>query len=153
MSEKRTIYFDMDGTIADLYGVEGWLDYLISGKTYPYKKAAPLVNMQVLARYLNKLQKKGYRIGIISWGSKKATPQYLMEIEDAKLKWLRKRLKSVKFDFIYIVPYGLDKEVFCGSPLDILFDDEEKNRKKWQTRGKAYTENEIFTVLRELIAA
>ena len=25
-----TINFDMDGTIADLYGVENWLDYLIA---------------------------------------------------------------------------------------------------------------------------
>ena len=26
----RTIFFDMDGTIADLYGVENWLDFLIA---------------------------------------------------------------------------------------------------------------------------
>ena len=26
----KAIYFDLDGTIADLYGVEGWLDDLIA---------------------------------------------------------------------------------------------------------------------------
>lgn len=29
------ICFDMDGTIANLYGVENWLDYLINKDTYP----------------------------------------------------------------------------------------------------------------------
>ena len=29
----KAIYFDMDGTIADLYGVNGWLDYLVGEQT------------------------------------------------------------------------------------------------------------------------
>ena len=28
METKGTIYFDLDGTLADFYGVENWLDYL-----------------------------------------------------------------------------------------------------------------------------
>ena len=27
----REINFDMDGTLADFYGVENWLSYLVSG--------------------------------------------------------------------------------------------------------------------------
>lgn len=152
-NETKTIYFDMDGTIADLYGVDNWLDYLIRGKTYPYENAKPLVNMQVLARYLNKLQKQGYRIGVISWGSKNATPLYLQEITEVKKAWLRKRLRSVKFDFIHVLPYGFEKETFCTNPEDILFDDEEKNRTNWNIRGKAYKESEIFEVLKSLLTA
>ena len=30
-----TIYFDMDGTIANLYGVESWLDFLQKEDAYP----------------------------------------------------------------------------------------------------------------------
>ena len=59
-----TIYFDMDGTIADLYGVENWLDFLINEKPTPYIKARPLCNLRVLARKLNILQQKGVKIGI-----------------------------------------------------------------------------------------
>lgn len=33
------ICFDMDGTIADLYGVENWLDYLIAEDVKPYAEA------------------------------------------------------------------------------------------------------------------
>lgn len=28
METKGTIYFDMDGTLANFYGVDNWLDYL-----------------------------------------------------------------------------------------------------------------------------
>ena len=36
------IYFDMDGTIADLYGVENWLNDLRTERTTPYEIATPL---------------------------------------------------------------------------------------------------------------
>ena len=68
-----TIWFDMDGTIADLYGVENWLDYLIAEDVKPYAEAKPLVNLSRLARYLNRLQKAGYNLGVISWLSKCGT--------------------------------------------------------------------------------
>ena len=54
------ICFDMDGTIADLYGVDGWLNYLIAEDIRPYKEAKPIVNMNVLARRLNALQRAGH---------------------------------------------------------------------------------------------
>ena len=31
MNMQKAIYFDMDGTIADFYGVPNWLEYLIAG--------------------------------------------------------------------------------------------------------------------------
>ena len=71
-----TIWFDMDGTIADLYGVDGWLEDLINQNPRPYIEAKPLLNLSLLARRLNKLQKKGYKIGIISWLSKKDDIDY-----------------------------------------------------------------------------
>ena len=33
------ICFDMDGTIANLYGVENWLAYLVAEDVKPYKEA------------------------------------------------------------------------------------------------------------------
>ena len=83
----RAIYFDMDGTIADLYGVPNWLEYLINGDTLPYKAARPLVNMNTLARLLNRLQADGYHIGIVSWLSKSGTESYNEAVTKAKLAW------------------------------------------------------------------
>ena len=127
MTEK-IINFDMDGTIADLYGVSGWLNDLINGDTRPYDIAKPLVNMSALARRLNALQRKGYIINIISWTSKSGTAEYNERVKVAKLNWLAKHLKSVKFNNVYIVPYGTPKHTISSG---ILFDDEEPNRTKW----------------------
>ena len=142
MSE-RIINFDMDGTIADLYGVDGWLNDLINGDTRPYDIAKPLVNMSALARRLNTLQRKGYIINIISWTSKSGTAEYNERVKVAKLNWLAKHLKSVKFNNVYIVPYGTPKhEISRG----ILFDDEEPNRTKWGVG--AYDVQDILGVLK-----
>lgn len=143
-----TIWFDMDGTIADLYGVENWLSYLMDGNTLPYEVARPLVRLSALARILNNLQRKGYQIGIISWLSKSGNADYNERVTIAKMKWIKKHLASVKFDEIHIVEYGTYKETFAKSDQDILFDDELNNRKYWT--GKAFDETEIFEILKSL---
>ena len=146
-----TIYFDMDGTIADLYGVNGWLDNLIAKETRPYNEAKPLVNLSLLARYLNILQRVGYRIGIISWLAKNSNADYDEAVTEAKMKWLKTHLKSVQFDEINIVPYGTPKQNFSNDCSDILFDDEAPNREAWN--GKAYTEAVIIETLKALLVA
>ena len=144
----RTIYFDMDGTITDLYGVNGWLDYLIAKDSTPYEIAKPLVRLSLLARYLNELQRKGYRIGIISWLAKNSNADFDKAVTEAKMKWLKTHLASVQFDEINIVAYGTPKEMFSKSKMDILFDDETPNREKWN--GEAFNEKMIFEILKAL---
>lgn len=143
-----TIFFDMDGTLGNLYGVEGWLDMLIQSDTTPYAVAQPLLNMSALARRIHSLQAMGYQVGIISWLSKSGTEEYNAEVIEVKKAWLRKHLASVVFDKMFIVPYGTPKEQFAETPLDVLFDDEERNRDNWT--GKAYGVDDILGVLRSL---
>ena len=144
----NTIFFDMDGTIADLYGVDGWLDMLIASDTLPYEIAKPLIRLSALAKVLNNLQKKGYRIGIISWLSKNGTEDYNHKVTIAKENWLKKHLSSVKFDEINIIAYGTPKESFIHTENDILFDDELKNRENWT--GKAFDADNILNTLKIL---
>lgn len=139
-----TIWFDMDGTIADLYGVDGWLDNLINEDTRPYDIAKPLVNMAYLTRLLHKAQANGYEIGIISWTSRNGSDLYNGEVALAKMVWLHKHLPSVEWDKIKIVAYGTNKRAACGG--GILFDDEEPNRKAWG--DGAFTPDEIIRVLK-----
>lgn len=140
------IWFDMDGTIANLYAVEGWLEDLRAERTRPYELAEALLNMNQLARKLNKLQRMGYELGIISWTAKNGTESYNAEVTIAKLNWLDKHLHSVSWDNIKIVPYGTDKLMATGG--GILFDDEEENRTNWG--DNAYDPKDIMTVLRAL---
>ena len=139
------ICFDMDGTIANLYGVEGWLDNLIAEDVRPYREAETLLNMNTLARKLNKLQKMGNEIVIISWLSKCGSEEYNKAVTATKKAWLKKHLGSVKFDEMNIVKYGTPKQIFCQSKNDILFDDEKPNRDNWT--GKAYDVQNILEVL------
>ena len=144
----RKIFFDMDGTIADLYGVENWLDFLIASDSLPYEIAKPLIRLSSLARILHRLQDEGYRVGIISWLSKNSTPDYDAKVTEAKKNWLKTHLPSVEFDEINIVPYGTAKEKFAKTEKDILFDDEEKNRQNWT--GEAFGVENILEILRGL---
>ena len=143
-----TIWFDMDGTIADLYAVENWLPMLRAYDSTPYTEAKPLVHMSTLARLLHKVQANGYKVGVISWGSKCSTPAYDAAVTDAKMAWLRKHLPSVKWDEIHVVPYGTPKQSFAQSDADVLFDDEERNRSNWT--GVAHDVDNIFGVLASL---
>lgn len=139
------INFDMDGTLADFYGVENWLQYLIDGNPFPYEVAKPLVNMSVLARRLNSLQRKGYKVNVISWLAKNSNADFDKAVTTAKVKWLRKHLPSVHWDNINIVGYGTPKNTIgCG----ILFDDEELNRNMWGEG--AYDVHNILGVLKEI---
>lgn len=141
----KVINFDMDGTIANFYGVEGWLESLENEDTRPYEIARPLLNMQALARVLNRLSREGYTINIISWGAKFASESFNQRIALAKVGWLAEHLASVEFTNIFVVPYGTPKQSLASG---ILFDDEEPNRTAWGEGS--YDVNNIIEVLRNL---
>ena len=149
MENKGTIYFDMDGTIADFYGQPQWLADLENFSARPYQKARPIGNMSALAKRLNNLQRKGFRIGIISWLSKTGTPAYNELVTEVKKQWLKDHLGSVQFDEIHIVAYGTPKSQVAQN-IGILFDDELRNREEWAAKGNAYAPHEIFEVLEVL---
>lgn len=141
----KNIYFDMDGTIANLYGVEGWLDDIRAERVRPYVEAKPLINMNSLARVLNRLVRSGYTVNVISWTAKNGSERYNEAVAGAKREWLAKHLASVRFENVFIVPYGTPKQDFG---FGVLFDDEKHNRDNWN--GKAYDEKNIIAVLKEI---
>ena len=150
---NKAIYFDMDGTLADLYGVEGWLEKLRAFDPTPYRDAPVLLNMQALAHRLNKLKSLGYTIGIISWLSKDSTDEYDKAVTEEKLAWLTKHLRSVEFDEIHIIPYGNRKSHFAKIRNGYIFDDSKVVRKEWiknNPDGWAFCENDIMEVLEML---
>jgi hypothetical protein len=146
---KRTIWFDMDGTLNRFYDVPDWLPKLRAYDPSPYAEAGVMHNMSLLARYLNKLQKMGYHIGIISWLSKRSNAEYDKAVTEVKYEWLHNHLSSVTFDYIHITCYGFPKERFITSVTDILFDDNAEIRQAWT--GTAYEPDKILSVLKELI--
>lgn len=142
----KKLWFDMDGTFVDLYGVENWLDDLIAHKTRPYAEAKPLVNMSHFARVIHKLQKNGYEVGIVSWCAKNSTIEYDEEIKTVKIEWLQKHLPSVVFDEIRILEYGTVKSCVGNG---FLFDDEKPNREEW--KDIAFSEKNLVKTLYGLL--
>ena len=146
----KAIYFDMDGTLANLYGVENWLEKLRAYDASPYAEAEVLLNMQALAHRLNKLQENGYTIGIISWLSKESTTAYDVAATAMKMAWLEKHLRSVKWDEIHIVAYGKRKSKLAQVKDGYLFDDNESVRREWikhNPNGWAFDVDDILGVL------
>ena len=142
------ICFDMDGTIANFYGVAGWLESLKAEDVKPYREAKALLNFSALAKALNKAQRNGNKLVIISWTSKNGSDKFNEAVAVVKREWLAKHLPSVRWDEVNIVKYGHNKAEFAKAEDAILFDDEEPNRNGWT--GKAYEPSEILAVLKNL---
>lgn len=132
---NNIIAFDMDGTIANLYGVEGWLDMLRAENPIPYVEAEPLVDMDKLNEVCVLLKKAGYEIQIITALSKGASPEYKKAIREAKKAWLE------KWGFIYDRFHGVSYETpkrevlrrqMKDNPIEaILVDDEVRHTDRW----------------------
>ena len=73
---NKMVCFDMDGTIADLYGVNGWLEYLQAENPWPYLAARPMCDMDALRDVLLKLKEQGWEIRVISWLAKDSSEAY-----------------------------------------------------------------------------
>ena len=142
----KSIWFDMDGTIADLYGVADWLTAIRNGETRPYAEAKGIGNLAPIARLLNKAQANGYTINIISWTAKGGNTAYNKAVAETKKVWLARHFKSVKWNEIKVVDYGTNKKEATNGY--ILFDDEEGNRTAWGEN--AYEPADIIKVLKGL---
>ena len=147
----KQIWFDMDGTIADLYGVENWLPKLRAENPSPYVEAMPLIDVAVMAELLAELQHIGYRLGIISWTSKNGSVSYNKAVRRAKLEWLVGCFPEIEFDEVHIVKYGTRKDYIAKDKNGIIFDDDERVRAKW--RGEAINPNtdDIIETLKHII--
>lgn len=130
----KAVYFDMDGTIADLYGVEDWESKLVSHDVTPYQEAAPLIDMDELNTVCEKLQSIGIVIGVISWLAIGSTKIYDQKTRQAKRDWIKRNLPCV--EEIHLIKYGSPKHHACKIKDDaIIVDDSAVVRSKW-TRGE-----------------
>jgi phosphoglycolate phosphatase-like HAD superfamily hydrolase len=134
MENVKMICFDMDGTIADLYGVENWLEMLRAFDPTPYEIAEPMWDMAELADLLHQVQTIGIEIRIITWLSKESTTEYDDAVRVAKRNWLAEQ--GFPFDHFHGVRYGATKadniRRYLGEgETAILIDDNAKIRQGW----------------------
>ena len=148
---NRTLVFDMDGTIANLYGVENWLADLRTYNPRPYIVAEPMYDMETLVMLLEVLKCQGWRIAVTSWLSMESTTEYDKAVRVAKREWLEKY--NFPFDEIHLVKYGTTK-ANCTRHLggyQILVDDNEKVRQGWNLGGTINANENIIEKLMDLL--
>jgi len=145
-----TIYFDMDGTIANLYAVENWLARLRNEDATPYMEATPMCDMEHLSDLLNQARAQGYAVGVISWLSKEATHEYKWAVTRAKKLWLKKYL-GVEIDEAHFIQYGTRKDYVAKDKHGIIFDDDGRVRAKWRGQAHNPTEVNIIEVLQNML--
>lgn len=116
------IIFDMDGTIADFYGVEGWLNSIEHYDPKPYIEAKPLWDMVKLAEEIKRLRSLGHTIAVVSWLSKSSTKEFDTATRRAKRAWLKSY--GLEFDEIHLVKYGTPKSKFKATTVRTLYFDD-----------------------------
>jgi hypothetical protein len=138
----KALCFDMDGTIADLYGVEGWLEKLRAYDASPYIQAEPMCDMELLAELLHTAMNRGIEVRIITWLSKESTKEYDELVRMAKRVWLD--YYNIPYDHFHGVAYGTTKANMVRATLNgdecetaVLFDDNAKVRSGWHM-GESY---------------
>jgi len=138
---NKTLVFDMDGTLANFYGVNGWLNDLQNENTRPYDIAEPLYNMDILNAILDVLRLQGWRIVVTTWLAKGSTKAYDNAVRISKIQWLKKY--NFKYDEIHLVKYGTTKANCTrkNGGFQILVDDNAKIREGW-TLGDTINANE-----------
>lgn len=151
----KMICFDMDGTIADLYGVQNWLERIRAFDASPYMFAPPLCDMEELAFLLEVAQHRGIEIRIITWLSKETNKEYDELVRMAKQAWLK--AYRLPIDHFHGVAYGATKADSIRRYLPkgdtaILFDDNAKVREGWNM-GDTYdpTNCDICEVLKNIL--
>lgn len=128
---KRTVvYLDMDGTIADLYGMKNWLEKLENEAKGLFLGCEPLVSEEEL-EYI--FPSEMYELRICSMTPKDASDEYCQVVIEEKNQWLDKYFPNITRR-VYM-KYGNNKNL-KNSRNHILVDDNEIIRNTF--KGKAF---------------
>lgn len=151
---NKVIYFDLDGTIADLYAVEGWLNALRNFEPWPYLAAKPMWDFGELKEIFCELKELGYILGVITWLSKESSHEYDNAVRTAKREWLKEQGLWEYFDEVHMVKYGTPKHTTANIRHGILVDDNADVRKAWERYGGETidpTAEDILNIFRAMI--
>lgn len=149
---NKYLIFDMDGTIVDFYGVEGWKHYLddLQDAT-PYRIAKPIYDMSILNGLLSQAKTAGWKIVVVSWLSRvKTDKDFHQRIIEAKDEWLD--VQGFPYDEKIYLEYGTNKEEAVAhlEGIKVLFDDSNDVLDNWHGL-KINAQYDIIPALRAII--
>lgn len=126
------IYFDMDGTVYDLYALPNWLQLLQSESTDAFTQGKPMFRDEFYD-VVSALLAKGVSFGVITWLPMQASDEYAQACEKVKREWCKKFLPFIST--FQAQPYGVPKQnaIEKHASTEFLLDDNEEVGAMWET--------------------
>ena len=126
------IFFDMDGTIADLYNYPDWLDNILAENDIMFKWLAPMYSYSEMLALQEQFD--NCELEIITWTPMNASPEYCQKVEEAKRIWIEGIYPGI-FSRINVLPYGVPKQYAHTTRAKnmILVDDNQEVLAMWNT--------------------
>ena len=163
MAGSIKIWFDLDGTIFDLYHQDNWEPKLRaeeSGVFTAYGETEgwlPYINRNLFAEAVQALMMEfGVEFNVITWLPMQASPEYEEVCRAEKIQWVKQNLPFV--NEISCVSYGIPKQncIKKKAQTMILLDDNMEVCEEWKTakQRKAYqvsANNSVDKVLNQIL--
>lgn len=144
----NSIWFDMDGTIAELYKVKDWLPALRSNDWSVYDKCLPRAHFERINAAIEALVGNGWQVGVITWASKGiGWDRHLDAIAETKFEWLCRFFPALANGKFACIPYGEDKGLYMIHQMNTnydpgniyyLVDDNKEVRATWRKHGENF---------------
>lgn len=125
-NRRQTIYLDMDGTIADLYNEQDWLEKLRTEQAGLFANLKPMVSESKL---LELFPTNEYDIRILTMLPKGASKEYMEVVTAEKNQWLDRHFPTLKKRIFK--RYGNNKNL-KGCEKTVLIDDNEEIRNNFR---------------------
>lgn len=129
----KKIYFDMDGTIADLYNAENWLEMLLAETKGLFRNLKTMHDKTQTTKAIERLIGLGYEVEIITWTPKNVSNDYIKIVEQEKKEWIAENFPMI--EKIHCLGYGVPKQnaVKTREKIQILVDDNLEVNEMWET--------------------
>lgn len=139
----KTIWFDMDGTLYDLYKIPGWLPMLETrqwGRAFGQDDYAR-AHIDRIDNAIEALKRLGWKVGVLTWAPKdvKSNSLDFDRVHNVKWLWLSKNVPSLAMDdaAFACLPYGESKAQFIidmeeVGDVNYLVDDNKEVRRDWR---------------------
>lgn len=139
---NKVVYFDMDGTIADLYGVSDCFKRLDNMDATVYSEAKPI------DKYINMLKEfhtMGYKVIILSALGMVSSKRFDKDTIRNKGIWLDTYVGKEYIDERIYIPNTKHKELYRLFGKGILVDDDDRVLMNWDyDRIKATNSNKVI---------